>query len=553
MKKFKLRHALSAALCCLVLPTSSAFAQTKINQLPIGTVSGGYVTICDNLTTTYACTYNQVAAWFNTNLSLILPSQTGLGGDCLGTNGTVASWVACGSGGGGGTFNAITSGTNTNALTVGTGGVLTISGTGVINANQVNGAVVPTSAAVLASNSSSQAMALTLGGDLAVASGVLQTTQPINAQTGTTYAIATNDAGRLITFSNASSIAVTLSQATTTGFTAGFSFDAQNLGAGTVTITPATSTINGASTLTIAQNTGCTVTSDGTNYQVSACTAVGGGGGGGAGSFTTLSNTGLANLANGLTQAANTSVDGLTLVDSTVASTGNQQFSPRLRLTGQGWKTTATAASQTVDWIIENQPVQGSTNPTSNLVISSQINGGGYTNKFQIASTAGVTVGGNISNIFGGSVSTQAVILGTGGAPTAAGIYMPSTNVLGFMAASAQVGTWSSTLLTELTPVINGATPFTVSGCGAAAGISGNGAAGTFTVGTGAATCTFVFTINGATGMTAPHGWIANVDDVTAKIHCANNGTVASTTTATVLCNSTVTTGDLITFSATAF
>ena len=41
--------------------------------------------------------------------------------------------------------------------------------------------------------------------------------------------------------------------------------------------------------------------------------------------------------------------------------------------------------------------------------------------------------------------------------------------------------------------------------------------------------------------------WIANVDDVTAKIHCPNNGTVASTTTATAICNLTVTTGDLMT------
>ncbi len=79
------------------------------------------------------------------------------------------------------------------------------------------------------------------------------------------------------------------------------------------------------------------------------------------------------------TQAANTSADGLALDDTTAASAGNQQYSPRLRLTGRGWKTDATAASQTVDWIIENLPVQGTANPSSKLVFSSQINGGGYT------------------------------------------------------------------------------------------------------------------------------------------------------------------------------
>jgi hypothetical protein len=113
-----------------------------------------------------------------------------------------------------------------------------------------------------------------LGNNLAFTSGVLQTTQAINAQTGTTYAIASSDAGKLITFSNGAATAVSLPQATTAGFTAGFSVDVQNLANGLVTITPATSTIYGSPTLTVAQNTGCTITSDGTNYQVSACSSL---------------------------------------------------------------------------------------------------------------------------------------------------------------------------------------------------------------------------------------------------------------------------------------
>lgn len=78
------------------------------------------------------------------------------------------------------------------------------------------------------------------------------------------------------------------------------------------------------------------------------------------------------------TAIGSTSADGLILLNSTAAAAGAQQFSPRLRLTGQGWKTNATAASQTVDWIVENQPVQGAASPTSNLVFNSQINGAGY-------------------------------------------------------------------------------------------------------------------------------------------------------------------------------
>ncbi len=81
-----------------------------------------------------------------------------------------------------------------------------------------------------------------------------------------------------------------------------------------------------------------------------------------------------------------TSTDGEALVNSTAAGVGAQQFSPRLRFTGQGWKTNATAASQTVDWAIENQPVQGAANPSTNLSFNYQINGGGYSNILTLTS-----------------------------------------------------------------------------------------------------------------------------------------------------------------------
>lgn len=92
-----------------------------------------------------------------------------------------------------------------------------------------------------------------------------------------------------------------------------------------------------------------------------------------------------------------TSTDGIILVNNTAATVGAQQYSPRLRLTGQGWKTNATAASQTVDWVIENQPVQGAANPTTLLNIGSVIN---------------ATQGTGIS-IAGNSVGSGAVITTT--------------------------------------------------------------------------------------------------------------------------------------------
>jgi hypothetical protein len=93
-------------------------------------------------------------------------------------------------------------------------------------------------------------------------------TQPVNAQTGTTYAIVGGDAGKLVTLSNASPVAVSIPQAGTGLFTSTFFVDLQNLGAGAVTITPTTSTINGAATFVLQKNQGIRLNSDGANYQV---------------------------------------------------------------------------------------------------------------------------------------------------------------------------------------------------------------------------------------------------------------------------------------------
>jgi len=88
----------------------------------------------------------------------------------------------------------------------------------------------------------------------------------INAQVGTTYAFLTTDENKLVTFSNASPVAVTLSQATTAGFTSGAVFHVKNYGAGTVTITPSTSTIDNNTTLVLLSGQGADIYSDGTNY-----------------------------------------------------------------------------------------------------------------------------------------------------------------------------------------------------------------------------------------------------------------------------------------------
>jgi hypothetical protein len=90
----------------------------------------------------------------------------------------------------------------------------------------------------------------------------------INAQSGTSYTVVAADLGKLVTLTNAAAVAVTLPQATSSGgsFAAGWWADFENRGAGTVTITPTTSTINGGANITLATNQSVKIISDGTNY-----------------------------------------------------------------------------------------------------------------------------------------------------------------------------------------------------------------------------------------------------------------------------------------------
>lgn len=87
----------------------------------------------------------------------------------------------------------------------------------------------------------------------------------VNTQTGTSYTYLSSDRAKLVTHSNASSIAAGLPQATGS-FGAGWFMLVQNRGAGTLTVTPTTSTIDGAATLVLTAGQGAFVISDGTNW-----------------------------------------------------------------------------------------------------------------------------------------------------------------------------------------------------------------------------------------------------------------------------------------------
>lgn len=107
----------------------------------------------------------------------------------------------------------------------------------------------------------------TASGSAITGTGTVRGAHVINAQTGTSYALIATDRGKHVTQSNAASSAYTIAQAGTTGFEDGYFTVVENIGVGAVTITPTTSTINGAATLVLDSGMSATIFSDGTNYR----------------------------------------------------------------------------------------------------------------------------------------------------------------------------------------------------------------------------------------------------------------------------------------------
>lgn len=104
---------------------------------------------------------------------------------------------------------------------------------------------------------------------------VLVSAEPaINEQAGTTYLVSASDFSKLVTFNNASSVAVTLPAPSSggtspAGFTNGWHCYVQNTNsasAGLVTLTPAAGTINGWPQIVLGGNQSALIYTDGVNY-----------------------------------------------------------------------------------------------------------------------------------------------------------------------------------------------------------------------------------------------------------------------------------------------
>lgn len=118
----------------------------------------------------------------------------------------------------------------------------------------------------------------TTTGSAITTTGTVQGNSITNTQTGLTYTYVTGDRGKTVIHSNAAAIAGTLPQAGAS-FPDGWYMRVTNGGAGTLTITPTISTINGAATLVLTTGQGVTIVSNGTNYFAILGKSAGGGSG----------------------------------------------------------------------------------------------------------------------------------------------------------------------------------------------------------------------------------------------------------------------------------
>lgn len=111
------------------------------------------------------------------------------------------------------------------------------------------------------------------GGSAITTTGTVSSAMTLRSNTAASDTIVAADCGNVVYENRATAVAVSIAQAGTTGFGAGTFFLVCNINAGVATITPATSTIGGASTLAIQAGTAAVpncaaLQSDGANYNL---------------------------------------------------------------------------------------------------------------------------------------------------------------------------------------------------------------------------------------------------------------------------------------------
>lgn len=228
-------------------------------------VSGSPITTSGTLALTVAGTsggipyFSSASTWASSGAltanAIVLGGGAGSAPTPLGSLGTTTT-VLHGNASGAPTFGAV-------VLTTDVSGILPSANGG---AGSVSG--------IMQANGSGLTAAATLGNGLSYSSPKLSLTNTLNAQTGTSYAVASTDAASIITGKNASAMGFTIVQANTAGFTSGYGTTLANINApgGTnLTLTATTSVFgNNQTSIVLAPGQVADIGSDGTNYPFSA-------------------------------------------------------------------------------------------------------------------------------------------------------------------------------------------------------------------------------------------------------------------------------------------
>lgn len=101
-----------------------------------------------------------------------------------------------------------------------------------------------------------------------------------------------------------------------------------------------------------------------------------------------------------------TAADGVVVQNTSLATIGAQQMTPRVRFKGSGFGTTGSAA-QAVEFSIDALPIQGASAPTANLQIGYAVNGGAFANKLWITSTGSIIPAANFNADLGAASNGQ--------------------------------------------------------------------------------------------------------------------------------------------------
>ena len=219
------------------------------------------------------------------SLAVVTPSGTAGANTWLNYNGSTYSWLqpAFSNLSGSIAIGQIPTGTTSSTVAIGNDsrfpatvtGIRKSGGAGSTDTAAVSGvdyAPATSGSFILAGNGSGGHTNVTVNRALNYASGtaLLSFQRQVNAQSGTTYTLLDADQEKLVTVNNIAPVAVSLAQAgASSQFVNGWHVTLINKGAGTVTITPTTSTINGNTSTTLTTGYTLDIWSDGTNYQAS--------------------------------------------------------------------------------------------------------------------------------------------------------------------------------------------------------------------------------------------------------------------------------------------